>query len=65
MIALTLYLVGCVIAYVMMHNYLLKDDSFTKRQKQFITLGVALFSWLIVVVNVLTTIERDMDGRGR
>lgn len=65
MIALILYLVGCVIAYVMMHNYLLKDDSFTKRQKQFITLGVALFSWLIVVVNVLTTIERDMDGRGR
>lgn len=65
MIALILYLIGCIIAYVMMHNYIKDDTHFTKGVKKFITLGAALFSWIIVVVNVLTTIERDMDGRGR
>lgn len=65
MIALALYIIGCVIAYVMMHNYIKDDTHFSKGVKQFIIFGAALFSWIIVVVNVLTSIERDMDGRGR
>lgn len=65
MIAFILYLIGCVIAYVMMHNYIKNYRDFSNSQKQFITIGVALLSWVVVVVNVLTSIERDIDGRGR
>lgn len=65
MIALILYFIGCVIAYVMMHNYIKNDRGFTNSQKQFITLGISLLSWIVVVSNVLTSIERDIDGRGR
>ena len=65
MIALILYFIGCVIAYVMMHNYIKNVRGFTNSQKQFITLGISLLSWVVVVANVLTSIERDIDGRGR
>ena len=65
MIALILYFIGCVIAYVMMHNYIKNYRGFTNSQKQFITLGISLLSWVTVVSNVLTSIERDIDGRGR
>lgn len=65
MIAFILYLIGCIIAFVHVHRYLRNEISFTRVQKLLIEFGITIFSWVIVVVYILSSVERDMDGRSR
>ena len=51
MIWVLIYLVGCVVAYFDITRIMKRDLGCVERKK--LVMGVSLFSWIIVVVNLL------------
>lgn len=61
MTALIIYLVGCVLAFKIIYHSLTIYTSLSRTKKILFSVLGSFVSWVILIADVLTKLERDLD----